>query len=171
MIFMRAYKITETGSFMAKLLSGDTFDSFLLEEANLQMSVTWHLDGHLNKSFYDKEEWDDSNTRPYDLVSWANIRGNFRELIRGKKTPTGFVIVFHLKPEYTSSMLLQLGETDLSEAVSAMILNIRYDGTEASIVTGISYNSFTLSKNADILWDEAVQNFLLKKEISFEQVN
>ena len=42
---MRAFKITETGNFMTKLLSGGSFDSFLLEEASLSMQVTWILDG------------------------------------------------------------------------------------------------------------------------------
>ena len=30
---------------MTKLLSGSSFDSFLLEEASLSMQVTWLLDG------------------------------------------------------------------------------------------------------------------------------
>ena len=53
---MRAFQIKETGNFMTKLLSGGTFDSFLLEEASLHMQVAWHLDGHLNMDFFDDEE-------------------------------------------------------------------------------------------------------------------
>ena len=47
---MKAFKITETGNFMTKLLSGRTFDSFLLEEASLSMQVTWILDGKINRN-------------------------------------------------------------------------------------------------------------------------
>ncbi len=46
---MKAFKITETGNFMTKLLSGRSFDSFLLEEASLSMQVTWVLDGKINR--------------------------------------------------------------------------------------------------------------------------
>ena len=53
---MRAFKITETGNFMTKLLSGGSFDSFLLEEASLSMQITWVLDGRINRSFYSNEE-------------------------------------------------------------------------------------------------------------------
>ncbi len=168
---MKAFKITETGNFMAKLLSGSAFDSFLLEEATLQMAVSWHIDGHLNKDFYEKEVWEDPSARPYDLTTWADMRGSFRELIRGRKTPAGFSIVFHLKPEYMVSTLKKAGEDDLINAVGAFIMNIRYDGSTATIVTGISLKTFTLNKNADILWDETVQKFLASKEIAFEPMN
>ena len=49
---MIALKIVKNGSFMSKILAGDAFDSFLLEEARIRMAVTWDIDGHLNEQFY-----------------------------------------------------------------------------------------------------------------------
>ena len=136
---MKAFKITETGNFMTKLLSGRTFDSFLLEEASLSMQVTWILDGKINRNFYTKEEWEDKTDHPFPLISWSEVRGHMRELIRGKKAPA-----------------------------CAMVLNIRYDGKEVTLVTGIALKSFTLDRNADRIWDEAMGRFLASCEIGYE---
>ena len=78
---MKAFKITETGNFMTKLLSGRSFDSFLLEEASLSMQVTWVLDGKINRNFYSNEEWEDESSHPYPLIAWADVRSHMRELI------------------------------------------------------------------------------------------
>ena len=66
---MKAFKITETGNFMTKLLSGRTFDSFLLEEASLSIKTTWILDGKINRNFYSSEEWEDETNHPFPLIS------------------------------------------------------------------------------------------------------
>ena len=148
---MRAFRITETGNFMTKLLSGRSFDSFLLEEASLSMQVTWHLDGRINRNFYSSEEWEDETTHPYPLIAWEAVRGHLRELIRGKKAP-----------------LQDEGYPQLAESVGAMALNIRYDGSEVTLVTGISLKSFSLDKNADRIWDSMMERFLASREIGFE---
>ena len=51
---MIALKITGLGSFMSRLFSGNTFDSFLLAEGALQTAVTWQVSGRLNKDFFEK---------------------------------------------------------------------------------------------------------------------
>ena len=48
---MIALKIVKNGSFMSKILAGEAFDSFLLEEARISMAVTWDIAGHLNEQF------------------------------------------------------------------------------------------------------------------------
>ena len=165
---MRAFKITETGNFMTKLLSGGSFDSFLLEEASLNMQVTWLLDGKINRSFYSNEEWEDESLHPYPLIAWSEVRGHFRELIRGKKAPASLSIVLQLRPDHCEKILDAHGFPRLKDSVGAMVLNIRYDGTEVSLVTGIALKSFTLDKNADRIWDETMEKFLVSREIGFE---
>ena len=165
---MRAFRITETGNFMTKLLSGRSFDSFLLEEASLSMQVTWHLDGRINKSFYSAEEWEDETTHPYPLISWEAVRGHLRELIRGKKAPASMSIVLQLRPDLMNKILADEGFSQLAESVGAMALNIRYDGSEVMLVTGISLKSFSLDKNADRIWDSMMERFLASREIGFE---
>jgi hypothetical protein len=47
-------------------------------------------------------------------------------------------------------------------------LNIRYDGTHLTCVTGTSFKSFMMDKTLEREWDEMVKKFFLKKEIAFE---
>lgn len=153
---------------MTKLLSGRSFDSFLLEEASLSMQVTWILDGKINRNFYSSDEWEDTSTHPYPLIAWSDVRGNMRELIRGKKAPASLSIVLQLRPDIKDKILTDSGYSRLIDSVKAMVLNIRYDGSEATLVTGISLGSFTLDKNADRIWDETMEKFLASREIGFE---
>ena len=153
---------------MTKLLSGSSFDSFLLEEASLSMQVTWLLDGKINRGFYSAEEWEDESLHPYPLISWSEVRGHLRDLIRGKKAPVSFQFVLHLKPELMEKMLRKGGEDELLSSVGAFVLTIRYKDGEVSLLSGISMKSFTMNKNADRLWDKTVRLFLESKEIAFE---
>lgn len=166
---MIALKIQSLGSFMSGLFSHNTFDSFLLTEGILQMGVSWQVDGKLNRDFFEKEVWEDPDQRPYDYVAWSDVRPALRELIRGKKAPVSFRFVLQLKPEYGKAMLEKDGDRELMSSVGAFVLTIRYRDGAASILTGISMKSFTLNKNADILWDKTVRRFLQAREISFEE--
>ncbi|MBR2730103.1 MAG: DUF5721 family protein [Eubacteriales bacterium] len=166
---MIALEIQSLGSFMSGLFSHNTFDSFLLTEGALQMGISWHVDGKLNRDFFEKEMWEDPAQRPYDYVTWSEARPALRELIRGKKAPVSFQFVLQLKPEYVKAILEKEGEPALMNSVGAFVLTIRYRNGAANILTGIFLKSFTLNKNADILWDKTVRRFLQAKEISFEE--
>ena len=61
-----------------------------------------------------------------------------RELIRGKKAPAALSIVLHLRPDYCEKILTAQGYPQLKENIGAMVLNIRYDGNEVTLVTGIA---------------------------------
>ena len=120
------------------------------------------------ESFFEKEIRDDPALLPYDHVAWSEIRPSLRELIRGKRPPVFFRFVLLLKPEYTKAMLEKEGDRELLDCVGSFVLTVSYRDSEVSILTGISMKSFTLNKNADILWDKTVRKFLQAKEIAFE---
>ena len=168
---MIALKITGLGSFMSRLFSGNTFDSFLLAEGTLRMGVTWQVDGKLNRDFFDKSTWEDPSQRPYDYAAWSQVRSSLRELIRGKKAPASFQFILHLKPELTEDLLRKEGDSELLSCVGALVLTIRYKDGEATLLSGISMKSFTINKNADILWDKAIRRFLQSKGIAFEPLS
>ena len=165
---MIALKITGLGSFMSRLFSGNTFDSFLLAEGTLRMGVTWQVDGKLNRDFFDKSTWEDPSQRPYDYAAWSQVRPFLRDLIRGKRVPVSFHFILHLKPEIMQAMLEKEGDNELISCVGAFVLTIRYKNGEASLLTGISMKSFTMNKNADRLWDKTIRRFLEANEIAFE---
>ena len=69
------------------------------------------------------------------------------------------------------NILLKEDDRELMECVGAFVLTVRYREGEAFLLTGISMKSFTLNKNADILWDKTVRRFLQAKEIPFEPLS
>lgn len=155
---------------MGKLLTGEDFDSFLLEEASIRTYNTFMIDGHQNKDFYTTEEWENKQVRPYDFSTWRTIRPICFSLIKGKQTPAAFHFVLHLMPEYTPS-ILQKGDTAVTpQQIKAFVLNIKYDGTALTLVTGTALHTFLPDKTPDNLWDQAIRQFLTKREIAYEEL-
>lgn len=91
---MIALKITHIKQFMNRLLAGEDFDSFLLEEASISTYNTFTIDGRQNRSFYSTEEWEDKEIRPYDFSTWKTVRPICFDLIKGRHTPAAFHFVF-----------------------------------------------------------------------------
>lgn len=167
---MIALKITNIKQFMGKLLGGEDFDSFLLEEASVSTYNTFFIDGHQNREFYTAEEWEDETIRPYDFSTWKAIRPICFDLIKGTHTPTAFRFVLHLMPTYTESILRGKETSVTPQQVKAFILNIKYDGTDLTLVTGTAFHTFLMDKTPDVLWDRAVRQFLSRKDIAYEEL-
>ena len=167
---MIALKITNIKQFMGKLLGSGDFDSFLLAEASISTYNIFHIDGHQNRDFYTAEEWEDEEIRPYDFSTWKTIRPICFDLIKGTHTPTAFRFVLHLIPKYTESILRD-GETAVTpQQVKAFVLNVKYDGTDLTLVTGTAFHTFLMDRTPDLLWDTAVRQFLSEKEITYEEM-
>ena len=167
---MIALKITNVKMFMRKLLASDNFDIFMLEEAMISTYNTFSIDGHQNRDFYTTEEWENKEICPYDFSMWKTIRPICFELIKGTHTPTAFRFVLHLLPEHVAA-ILQKGNTSVTaDQVKAFVLNIKYDGSTLTLVTGTAFHSFLMDKTPDQLWDVAIRQFLSKKEIGYEEL-
>ena len=70
-------------------------------------------------------------------------------------------------PEKAATLLEKENcELDSSQ-IKALVLNIRYDGTKAVLTTGVSYQTFVLSKEPDIIWDRALLKYLDRKGIEY----
>jgi len=161
-------KIKDKKDFMAKLLTGETFDSFLLKEASIHGFVPYQIDGHINKAFFGDETDDAITFTAYEYVQWKDIRPVCFDLIKGKRTPTKFAFILYLKPEAMVAMFEKAGLSATDSLVQNLILNIRFEQGEMSITTGVDYSGFTLDKQAEQLWDTTTGKFLNKKEIAYE---
>ena len=153
---------------MNQLLAGETFDIFLLVETVISTANTYTIDGHINMDFYPLEERN-TDIIPYEYQPWSELKGLCFNLIKGKRTPTFFKFVFHLKPENAEALLKQQGCSNI-DALKAMVLNIRYDGTKAVLTTGTSYHTFVMDKEADVIWDKALVKYLAGKGIAYEEL-
>lgn len=160
-------KITDKKDFMGKLLARDCFDSFLLKEASLHTFVSFQIDGHINKTFFQTEDTDSTSPIIYEYSQWKDIRPICFDLIKGKRTPTRFSFILYLKPEAVRSLFEKAEISFKNSLVQNLILNIRFEQGEMTITTGVDYSGFTLEKQAEQLWDQTVRRFLDKKEIMF----
>lgn len=164
---MIALQITELKAFMGKLLGTDTFDDFLLQEATLQMGISYVIDGHINKAFYDTDEDTSATDDRSSFLPYGEVRGTLFDLIKGKRTPLGFQVVLQLSPKRCAIIFPEGLEKHF---IKGLLLNIRYDGSKAMITSGISYFAFTPDKAPELIWDEALMSFLRNAGISFEQL-
>ncbi len=165
---MLALKISSTKSFMNHLLVADTFDNFLMAESCISTANTYQIDGHVNKDFFSSESASETSLPPYDFSEWKDMKPLCFNLIKGKHTPLFFKFVLHLKPEAVSKLLVAGGCTIPAEQIKALVLTIKYDGTQVVLTTGSAFQTFVMSKEPDTIWDKALQQFLARKNIEYE---
>lgn len=162
---MIALQITELKAFMSKLLTTNTFDTFLLQEATLQMGISYVIDGHINEAFFQNE--DSEETDMHSFISYGEVRGTLFDLIKGKRTPLGFQVILQLSPEKAHTLFPEGLQTHL---IKGLLLNIRYDGSKAMLTSGISYTSFSLDRAPELIWDEALTSFLRNAGIAYQEL-
>ncbi|MDD3368223.1 MAG: DUF5721 family protein [Lachnospiraceae bacterium] len=163
---MIAIQITNVKNCMSKLLGTDCFHDFLLEQAVIKTATTTTIEGRLNEAYFSNEEWNDPGIRSYDFQTWEDCHSLIFQLIKGKKTPVSVKITLQLKPDLMAQVIDSISQSLLS----SFFLNIRFDETGMTMITGTSYTSFTMDKSGDTSWDQWVKHFLTQKEIAFEEL-
>lgn len=93
---MIALKLTNTKDFMSHLLLTDTFDNFSFIEGEVVTFNTFTIDGYIQKEFFESEE------KLPGVFLMEEYPGVLFSLIRGKRTPLSFKMVFSLSPENIS---------------------------------------------------------------------
>ena len=164
---MIACNICDIKLFTKKLFIGETFDRFLLKEAEIVTFNTFPIDGRVHKSFYSEEERAEGQIEEYS--TWKTLRPFCFSLIKGKKLPERFSIILKLPKAATEQFLTARKSQWLPEQVGGLFLNIHYENQHLSCVTGLSLNQFTLDKTLEREWDESIRTFLRKEELPFEE--
>ena len=164
---MTALKIEDLRQFTASLFIGAMFDRFLVREAEIVTFNTFHIDGKVRKEYYTDQELEEAGIGSLSL--WETVKPVCFSLIKGKKLPGSFRIVFQLGPEQTQQFLEKNGLPLRAEQISGLYLNVRYEEGRLSCITGTSVNFFTMDKSLDQQWDEAVRCFLREHQIPFVQ--
>ena len=167
---MLAIRIKDIKTFMAKLLNSDTFDFFLLEEAQIQTYNTFLIDGHQNTAFYSKEELEDAEIFPYEYSQWKMMKPICFQLIKGKKVPTFMKITFLLTPKASHVLLEKEDILKFNNILKAFVLTIKYDSNGLLLTTGTSFHTFLMDKTMDILWDNTVRKFLYTKGMDYDEI-
>ena len=166
---MKAFEIKNTKEFMAKLLASEAFDDFLMLETKLTMATQYVLDGHLQKDFFDTDEWEEQK---YAVIEWSKMRPTVFSLIKGTHTPVRFQISMQMKPDKVQKML-QSDEQELAalnNLVSGFYVNIRFENGKVQLVTAVDYKTFTMDKTAEQVYDRFIMTFLTGLGIDFDEI-
>jgi len=162
---MLALQVIDVKEFMNLLLTTDTFDGYLLEEALLVREYTFSLDGRLSEGYYSEEEREAQGLTGCRFLPYAKFRPLLLEQIKGKRAPRRMKLVLavppHLLPE------VSFGNT---EAVDEFLLQILYDENGLFLRSGISYRTFSTDRSAEKQWEEEVLAFFKDHGICTEQL-
>ena len=160
---MISLTLPDIKDFTSHLLLKDSFDSFCFIEGEIMTFNTFRIDGFIQKELFDT----DSELPEYSY--WKNIREYCFQIIRGKRTPLSFRFVFSLSPKNIERLIRQSVPSVRPEDVQGLYLNLHFDGTHLTCVTGTSFKTFILDKSLEHIWDEMVQKVFHQKGIIFEQ--
>ena len=159
---MLSLQINDIRSFMSHLLTLESFDQFYFVEASVKMGISYHLDGHINKEFYDT---DTRHSLTRDLSYWKEVRPKVFSIIKGKQLPLGCKIILALRESELTELIKSSGSSFREEDIEGMYLNILYDPESLRLTTGISYRAFSLDKSLDYAFEEKIRGFLTDLEI------
>ncbi|HIV12288.1 MAG TPA: hypothetical protein IAA63_04000 [Candidatus Pullilachnospira stercoravium] len=162
---MLALEILDIKDFTSKLFVGNVFDTFCLSEAAFTTFLTCTIDGKLKKDFFDSGQAPDDRS----LSLWSEVKPYCYTLIRGRRTPLHFKIVFQLSPKNTEKMLHSSGASLTAEDVFGLFLNCQFEKGRLICTTGTSLKVFSTDRTVDQLWDDLVRRFFRQQKISFEE--
>lgn len=169
---MIALEIKGNKNIMNALLLSGQFDSFLVEEAVITTFNTFHIDGHLVKDFYSREELEtlEENQQSTVFSYWSDIRPVCFQLIKGKKTPVFFKVVLHAAPQLIEKTAANPECGVAASLIRSLVLNIRYDNGKVVCITGSALTTFVMDKSVDRLWDAYVRQLLSGFGLEFEEI-
>jgi hypothetical protein len=163
---MIAVQIQDIKDFMSKLLLGNAFDSFWLSEASITTSVSYTIDGFLHSEFYDTQEAELLQEEGRTYALWRDMKPFCFSVIKGKKTPLSFKIVFMLSKKNTQKLLASSKLSYQLEDIFGLFVNFQFDGQHLTCTTGTSLKTFSLDKSLDRVWDEMILKFFKQQQIS-----
>ena len=155
---MLAEQITDVRTFMEKLLIGNSFDTFLVDDITITTYNTFHIDGHIRKEFYTEDELAELPDETFS--EWAKLKPFCFSVIKGKKTPLQFKMIFALDRQRITALLASCDTSLTQEDIHALFINIRYEQGILSYVTGCSLKIFTTDKSLEQAFDRYIQSFI-----------
>lgn len=165
---MIALRIEDQKAFTSELFVGGTFDAFLVREANITTFNSFSIDGRIRPGYYSAGEAEENGVGEYS--AWRVLRPVCYSLIRGKRLPVSFRIVFLLSPDARERFIASHAQKTAPGAVGGLYLNVSYENGALNCTTGVSMNVFTPDRTAEREWDESVARFFRQKGIAFSQM-
>ncbi len=164
---MKAYTIKEVKKCMSALLIGTAFDEFLISEGSITTFCTWSVDGAWQRDFADPGHEDPASEKR--LAAWKDVRRIFLELIKGKRTPLAFKMVFVLPPAAQEDLIRDAGLTTNTGDIFGLYINLTFRDGRLLLTTGTSLRTFSMDRSVDEAWDAYVARFFTLQNIELEK--
>lgn len=164
---MISLSLTDLKTAAACLFVKDSFDYFLVKEASITTSNTFHIDGKLHLDYYNVDEQEDLRDKTYS--DWKSLRPFCYQLIKGNKLPESFQITLMLSQDNIKAFLNQNKTQITLEDIGGLYIHFRYERKILNAVTGTSLNVFSLDKSVDHAWDDMVKKVFKHAGIIYEE--
>lgn len=153
---------------MSQLLVKNTFDTLYISEADIATSVTFSINGLINKDYYTPEDYEQLTHKKYSL--WSDIKPVCFNLIKGKKVPASMKLVFILPDSLCEHIISDYSLAYSLPDINALCINIKYFNGCVTITTGTSLNMFTMDKSVDAAFDDYIKKHLYNAGIDYEEL-
>lgn len=165
---MIALSVVDVKDFMSKVLLKNTFDKFYICDGEIETFTSFHFGGRLNKGYYSSDEIETLDGR--ETPFWSEMKPFAYQVIRGKKLPLSFKLVFQLSDE-NLNWLMTHNHVNVSIAdIGGLYLNVKYEKKAVTCITGTSFKTFVMDKTLEQLWDATVLQFMKQNEIIVEKL-
>ena len=159
-------KIFDVKEMMAHLLLRESFDTFLLEEANITKIAKMEIKGRRNREWFD---WEEGMPELPGHLYWKEAKPFCYNYIKGKKTPAIFTISLKLTEKEAQVYAIDASLAKaMKEQQTDVLLHFRYEKDELSVITGTSAYTFTMDRRVEFAWDSAVKDIMKKLGIGYE---
>ena len=148
-----------------RLLKNDTFDAFFLEEAEISGLISCKIHGTYTKDPAKAELLTDEELSS-GFILYKRVRERLALLFEND-VPVTFNITLHAGANYTNRLKENAALGDISSSIISPAVSFRLKHGELTAITGISYNTFVLSKKADEIWDKDFTTSLAALKIEF----
>lgn len=157
---MRLTEIENKKKFTRALFTGDAFDKFLVTEAAFDTLTGFRIDGHINMDFLDDSEAALPENQE-GVIYWSRVKNFCFEIIKGKKLPLKFKIVFMLPVRLYKAFLARTQVDFKPEDINALFLNISYQEDKLTSTSAVSLKNFSLDKSLENAWDDYISRFII----------
>lgn len=158
---MVLFEIENSGEFMNSLFMKEWLDAMELVEGEIVTFCSVKIDGRRNVGWYDSQEMENGEAMG-EFVTWREYKQMAYQMIKGKKVPSLFRVVFRLPRRELMGLLERVKGDVLAEDVQGVYLNVKYEKKKLGIVTGVSLRRFSMDKALEREWDDEVRGVLRK---------
>ena len=152
-------EIKEIKEYLNGLFTEERYESFYLFSVKLDASVSYEIDGKINKEFYSEEELGQLENREY--ICWKDIKKSVLGFMSNGKLPVRMKLILMFNKDNVNRLIEMNNIPIHPDNVRALFMNILYSDNRLSITTGTSLNVFTMDKSLEELWDKTVEKYYI----------